>query len=415
MGATSRIGSFYSGNAIILSVVIVLVAVLVSLFNSYYFTSTVTEQRAQELARFFNTSNQNFSETAKSLLNARPDIIYVQLLNPQGVLQESFGVEDGEDLEIIPLTTADNNTIVLGVVERDYQSLMLSSVLWSALIGLGISVILIFIFSFLSSGKNDSIEKLISGMKNVTRGDLTGAKLDPADSSDDVAMIRAYETFNQMVDRLRRREDVEEEDIPPFQPTLITSQEEAEEDEDFERGKERNVTVMVAKIADFQELSNTLNPSEFNTFLADYRKAASTIISNYGGVIEALLKDEIVAFFNAPEEQVHPELKAISSAVEVLQLLATITRERKLEGKTAISGKIGIGTKLIPVYGESGVPHGIKDVTDMARNISEVAPIWRVIVSSEVFGLVSEYVEARELRLGNNSYYSILGVEEGVV
>ena len=177
-------------------------------------------------------------------------------------------------------------------------------------------MVLVFVFSLMGSGKSDSIEKLISGMKSVTRGDLTGAKLDPADSSDDVAMIRAYETFNQMVDRLRRREDIEE-DIPPFQPTLITSDEEEEEDEDYERGRERNVTVLVAKIADFQELSNTLNPSEFNAFLADYRKAASAIISNYGGVIEALLKDEIVAFFNAPEEQVHPELKAISSAVEV--------------------------------------------------------------------------------------------------
>ncbi len=70
------------------------------------------------------------------------------------------------------------------------------------------------------------------------------------------------------------------------------------------------MTVFVAKIADFQELSTTLDAAEFNSFLADYRKAASSIISNYGGVIEALLKDEIVAFFNAPEEQNKPELRA---------------------------------------------------------------------------------------------------------
>jgi hypothetical protein len=127
------------------------------------------------------------------------------------------------------------------------------------------------------------------------------------------------------------------------------------------------------------------------------------------------MKEEIVAYFNAPEEQTNPELRAVCSAVEVLQHLATITRERKLEGKIAINGKIGIGTKTLNVYSDSGVPQGIKGVTDTARSICDISPIWRVIVSSELYLSVSEYVEARELTLGEESYYSIVGVEEGIV
>jgi hypothetical protein len=126
-------------------------------------------------------------------------------------------------------------------------------------------------------------------------------------------------------------------------------------------------------------------------------------------------KDEIVALFNAPDEQVNAELKAVSSAVEVLQLLASITRERKVEGKAAISGKIGIGMKSVPVYEDSNMPHGVKEVTDIARRICTVSPVWRVIVSSDVYAIVKDYVEARELKLGNDSYYSIVGVEEGVI
>ncbi len=408
MGFKSRIGNVYSGNALVLVFIFTLVSVLISLFNSYFFTSTITEERGQELAQLFNTSGKSFADTSKDILNSRKDIIYIKLLNPDGVLLESFGGQDGDNVEIVPITTPENNSIVLGVVARDFKSLAISSLMWSALIGIAVSVVVIFILSLFSSGRNDSMEKLISAMKNVTRGDLAGSRLDP-ESSDDVSTIRAYETFNQMVDRLRRREDIEEE-LPPFQPTLISS----EEDEEDILARPRNVTVVVAKIADFQELSNTLKPSEFNSFLADYRKAASAIISNYGGVIEALLKDEIVAFFNAPEELVNPELKAVCSAVEVLQLLASITRERKIEGKAAISGKIGIGMKSIPVYDDSGIPHGIKEVTDIARRISTVAPVWRVIVSSDVYSIVKDFVEARELKLGNEPYYSIVGVEEGI-
>ena len=44
-----------------------------------------------------------------------------------------------------------------------------------------------------------------------------------------------------------------------------------------------------------------------------------------------------------------------------------------------------------------------------------IAPVWRVIVSGDVYQTVKDYVEARELKLGNESYYSIVGVEEGVV
>ena len=409
MGFKSRIGNVYSGSTLVLVFIFILLSAGISIFNSYFLISTITDERGQELAQLFNTSGKSFADTSKEILNSRKDIVYIKLLNHEGVVLQSFGTEDGKNVDIIPITTPENNSIVVGVVSKNYKSLMISSLMWSVLIGIAASVVVVFILSMFSTGRSDSIENLISAMKSVTRGDLAGVRLDP-ELSDDVATIRAYETFNQMVDRLRKREDIDEDIPPAFQPTLISADEEEEEI----KAKLRNVTVVVVKIADFQELSNTLKPSEFNSFLADYRKAASAIISNYGGVIEALLKDEIVVFFNAPEEQVNPELKAVCSAVEVLQLLASITRERKIEGKTAISGKIGIGMKSIPVYDDSDIPHGIKEVTDLARKISTVAPVWRVIVSSSVYDTVKDFVEARELKLGNDSYYSIVGVEEGI-
>jgi len=396
-----------SGVSFLLVAIFVLVSILVSVFSSYYFISTLSEQKAQELVQLFSAPDASFDETAKNILNSRQDVLYIKLLDSEGVLQESFGSDEGENIEMFPITTSENGTILLGLVGTDFKNLIIYTALWSALIGLVVSIIVLFILSLLSNGKSDSIEKIISGMKRVSRGDLT-TKLESSEAGDDVTMIRAYETFNQMLDMLKRREDVEVEE-PIFQPTLIATEEKEEET------NTRRVTVIVAKIADFQDLSSTLDSTEFNSFLADYRKSASSIISNYGGVIEALMKEEIVAFFNAPEEQTNPELRAICSAVEVLQHLATITRERKLEGKIAINGKIGIGTKTLNVYSDSGVPQGIKGVTDTARSICDISPIWRVIVSSELYLSVSEYVEARELTLGEESYYSIVGVEEGIV
>lgn len=407
MGFGTNMNKLGSGVSFLLVAIFVLVSILVSVFSSYYFTSTLSEQKAQELVQLFSAPDTSFDETAKNILNSRQDVLYIKLLDSEGVLQESFGSDEGENIEMFPITTSENSTILLGLVGTDFKNLIIYPALWSALIGLVVSIIVLFILSLLSNGKSDSIEKIISGMKRVSRGDST-TKLESSEAGDDVTMIRAYETFNQMLDMLKRRENVEVEE-PIFQPTLIATEEKEE------KTNTRRVTVIVAKIADFQDLSSTLDSTEFNSFLADYRKSASSIISNYGGVIEALMKEEIVAFFNAPEEQTNPELRAICSAVEVLQHLATITRERKLEGKIAINGKIGIGTKTLNVYSDSGVPQGIKGVTDTARSICDISPIWRVIVSSELYLSVSEYVEARELTLGEESYYSIVGVEEGIV
>lgn len=413
MGPGTNMTKPGTGISVLLVAIFILLSILVSLFSSYYFSTSIEEQKSQELIQLFSQSEDSFLETAEGILNLREDIYYIKLLDSEGVLQESLGNEEAENLEIFPITTAANSTILVGLRDSNFGSYTISTAIWSGLIGLVVSIIVLFLLSFLSGGNSDSIEKLIAGMKRVSRGDLS-SKLESSEAGEDVTMIRAFETYNQMLDLLKRKKEVEPPDEPVFQPTLIETEEIEDEEEEIEN-KTRRVTVVVAKIADFQELSSTLDSSEFNAFLADYRKSASSIISNYGGVIEALMKDEIVAFFNAPEEQTNPELRAICSSVEVLQHLATITRERKLEGKQAISGKIGIGSKTLNVYGNDGVPQGIKAVTDSARGTCDLAPIWRVIVSSDMYYTVSEYVEARELVLGGESYYSIVGVEEGLV
>ncbi|MEM7007775.1 MAG: adenylate/guanylate cyclase domain-containing protein [Thermodesulfobacteriota bacterium] len=405
--------------SIALVVLFVILAVIVSVFTSYYFNSALTDQKTNELVSIFNQSDTSFQETAENVLNNNEEVYYVQLLDSEGVLLESFGDSSAAmpNSSITPITTPQNNTIIVGTYTSESNSiagLTTSTAIWSALIGLAVAIVAVFLVSSLSNGKSDAMEKLIAGMKRVSRGDL-GNKLESSEAGDNVTMIRAYETYNQMLDLLKKKDETPIPEEPVFQPTLIETDELEEQEEEEELTKNRRVTVIVAKIADFQDLSTSLDSTEFSAFLADYRKSASSIISNYGGVIEALMKDEIVAFFNAPEEQVNPELKAICSAVEVLQHLATITRERKLEGKIAISGKIGIGTKSLTVYGDNGVPQGIKAITDSARGICDLAPIWRVIVSEELYLSVSEYVEARELTLGGDTYYSIVGVEEGVV
>ncbi len=403
---SSGMRGFGAKGGFTLVLIVMMVSAVVAVFCSFFYSSRILGHKADEIETLFKDGS-DFSRIAKSVLNSRPDVAYLKLLDENGILKESFGGENGNGIKEFELPSVDNSTIMLGLKEFSDKNLIFYSLLWSVLIGVVLGSVCFFATSFFSSDQSVYFERLVSSMKRVSRGDFS-AKLDIDESMyDESAMMRVYESFNQMVDQLKRKDESVKEPHS-FQPTVVVS-------ESREQSKLRRVTALVAKISDFEELSTKLDSTDFTSFLTDYRKAASSIISDYGGVVEALLQDEIVALFNVPDEQDTPQLRAICAAVEVLQVLATMSRQRKIEGKETISGKVGIDEKPLPFYSESGMPKNVKELVTVARGISGEAPLWKVIVSPEVYKTVSKHVEVSELALNHGKLFSIVGVEEGVI
>lgn len=205
-------------------------------------------------------------------------------------------------------------------------------------------------------------------------------------------------------------EKQEESKIPgEFKPTIILP-------DDSIKVKERNVTAFVAKIDNFAKLTEQLDPSDLSSFLTSYRKAASTIIKDYGGVIESLLQDEIVALFNAPEEQNDPELRSVCAAVEVLQILAKMNRDRKESTKPVINGKIAIHSGTVQYrQGSTGIPSSVKDIVSDAREIGDNSGVWKVSVTDELYSSVKNNVEVKRSSVNGRTVYHVVGVEEGVI
>ncbi len=217
-------------------------------------------------------------------------------------------------------------------------------------------------------------------------------------------MIRLFEGFNQMIEQLKRKEEAKSS---TFEPVVV-----------FEKKEEklRQVTAVVARVSDFEKISSTLEPAEFSSFLTDYRKSASDIISNYGGTIEALLQEEIVALFNVPYEQDKPELRAVCASVEILQMLANMAKKRVEEGKKAVGGKVGVGSKGILFHVDAEIPEDVKDVISITRDICKSAPLWKAFISEDTYTAVRGHVEAKEIKTKNGApSFSIVSVEEGVV
>lgn len=403
----SRIRDFGAKGGMMVVLIAILVSVSVSVFSHFFYSSRFLESKAGEIQTLL-VNGRDFSRVANDILNVRSDVAYIRLLDENGVLKESLGGENGKGVKEFKSRMPGGDTVILGLREsKEGGGSIFYPLLWSVAVGGVIAGVCFLVLSLFSSDQSVYLERLITMMKRVSRGDLT-AKLDMDEPIyGDTTIVRVFESFNQMVDQLRKKEEMVREHSG-FQPTVVVS-------DIREHVKSRRVVAFVAKISDFKELSTKLSSAEFSSFLTEYRKAASSIISDYGGVVEALLQDEIVALFNVPDEQDSPELRAISAAVEILQVLGNMSRQRRIEGKSTISGKIGIDEKNIQFYTESGIPQSVKEVIALARGISENAPLWKVIVSRRVYEYVSDHVEVSEIPEGNGKLFSIVAVEEGAI
>lgn len=222
-----------------------------------------------------------------------------------------------------------------------------------------------------------------------------------------------HEANDDIDDPGKGDDDITDQDIPdttsPFKPKVISM------GEGNTHVKHRNVTVLVAKISEFDSLVNDLEPSDLNSFISEYRKTASSIVADYGGVIEALLQDEIVAIFNAPEKQDHPELRSVSASVEIMQLIADLAKKRKAEGKRIITGKIGLSVSSIPFYSESGIPDKVKDVVEHAKLVCNNTNKWKIYLTGDLYDCVKDHVDVKQTKVNGNFYFSVTGVEEGVL
>ena len=393
---------------VLLTIIILIISVVLSVFNSYLYKKRFEKLEINEIKALFE-NEVNFSTVAKNLLQTRSEVAYVKLKNESGALEQSFGTEKGEGINDVNINTADNKLIVVGLKRVLDKGLIISNAVWSILVGVGLVLIFLVLFIQFSSDQSQNLERLISAMKRVSPDNLDMKLAINESIQDDVAMIRAYDSFNQMMSRLKRRGRAPESEEPvDFEPKVLIP-------EPPENSNLRDVTALVTKISNFENLVTQIDSVEFTNFLTDYRKTASSIVSDYNGTIEALLQEEIVALFNAPDAQDNPELRAVCAAVEVLQTLANMNKKRKAEGKDPIRGKVGVAVKPIQFYDQSSIPQGVKEVISEARMLSGNAPVWRVIVSDAVYDTIKGHVEVKKIPWGNEQLYSIVSVEEGLI
>jgi adenylate cyclase len=106
--------------------------------------------------------------------------------------------------------------------------------------------------------------------------------------------------------------------------------------------KEQDVTVLFCDIVGFTSFSEKLPPSSVATFLNDYFSCMTDVIFAFDGTLDKYIGDAIMAIFGAPNVMEDHPVRAVDTALGMIEALELMNQDRNAENQFRI--RIGINT-----------------------------------------------------------------------
>lgn len=152
---------------------------------------------------------------------------------------------------------------------------------------------------------------------------------------------RLARSFNHMAAGLREREKMRGlfgKFVPPKVVERLVAN-----GADF-AGKKCEVTVLLADIRDFTQLSESLPPEKLLAFLNDYFSRMVEIVVRNGGCVDKFMGDGLLAVFGAPEALEDHAARAATCAMEMHFCLERLNAERNRGGLAPIRFGVALNT-----------------------------------------------------------------------
>jgi len=109
-------------------------------------------------------------------------------------------------------------------------------------------------------------------------------------------------------------------------------------------GKEKDVSIMFADIANFTHYSENLSPNDLVLQLNEYLGCFSSVIIRNDGTVDKYIGDAVMAYWNAPRNCDDYAFKACKTAIQGLQKLSFLQEKWARLNKPILKARVGINT-----------------------------------------------------------------------
>ncbi len=268
-----------------------------------------------------------------------------------------------------------------------------------ALFGVATATV-IFIGALLASAVVQRIDRLVAATEEVARGNLnTQVEIK---GRDEVATLA--QDFNQMVGQLREGRLYRDLLGHTTSPEVAARLHEERQKGTLELGaRTLTATILFADIRGFTTLSEGREPAYIIEMLNEYFQGIVTVICQNHGVVNKFIGDAVLAFFGVLPEAQTPEESArdaVLAALDMLEYIYTMNRQRKAKGELPIRLGIGVNTGEI-VAGILGSEERFEyailgdtvNVTQRISDLNKQFPDYDLFVRAETWERMAEMGE----------------------
>ena len=166
-------------------------------------------------------------------------------------------------------------------------------------------------------------------------------------------------------------------------------------------GELRDTTILFTDIRGFTAMSESRDAQEVVDMLNEYFELMVEIIFKYEGTLDKFVGDEIMALFGSPVAHPDDPVRAVRTALEMLDLLEEFNRTRMAEGEEELSIGIGINSGDV-VAGYLGSSKALEytvigDAVNTGARLCSIAKAGEIIISENTFKRVRDFFEVVEL------------------
>lgn len=156
----------------------------------------------------------------------------------------------------------------------------------------------------------------------------------------------------------------------------------------LDRGERRHITVLFSDLTNYTALSESHDPEDVRHLLSEIIGRGREIVKSYGGHVERVIGDEILAVFGLPKVHEDDAVRAIKAAQELhadVERIGASARHRfdqPINMHTGINSGLVVIDKLSPRDGEYGISG---DAVNLASRLADMASPNEILVGPEAY------------------------------